>query len=140
MTRKLCFLAFGFYFGFVLSRVGASDYQVIFRMFTGEDLHLAWVILTAIIVGNLGMRYLKAKENLGRDGKPIEIKEKKLGRFSILGAAIFGIGWGMAGACPGTVLAQIGEGKILGIFTLSGMLVGTYLYGYLLARWPNFNG
>jgi len=140
MTRKLCFLAFGFYFGFVLSRVGASDYSVIHRMFTAEDLHLAWVILTAIIVANLGMRYLKAKGNLGRDGKPIEIKQKTLGRFSVLGAAIFGIGWGMAGACPGTVLAQIGEGKILALFTLSGMLVGTYLYGYLLAHWPAIKG
>ncbi len=139
MSRKLFFLAFGFYFGFVLSRVGASNYQVIFRMFTAEDLHLAWVILSAIIVANLGMRYLKVKGNLGRDGRPIEIKKKELGRMSIIGAAIFGIGWGMAGACPGTVLAQIGEGKILALFTLSGMLVGTYLYGYLLARWPKIN-
>ncbi len=139
MSRKLFFLAFGFYFGFVLSRVGASDYQVIFRMFTAEDLHLAWVILSAIIVANLGMRYLKVKGNLGREGRPIEIKKKELGRLSIIGAAIFGIGWGMAGACPGTVLAQIGEGKILALFTLSGMLFGTYLYGYLLARWPKIN-
>lgn len=139
MRKKLCFLAFGFYFGFVLSRVGASDYQVIFRMFTGEDLHLAWVILTAIIVGNLGMRYLKARGNLDRDGKAIAIKKKELGSLSIIGAAIFGIGWGMAGACPGTVLAQIGEGRILALFTFSGMLAGTYLYGYILARWPGIN-
>ncbi len=140
MMKKLCFLAFGVYFGFVLSRVGASDYQVIFQMFTGEDLHLAWVILTAIIVGNLGMRYLKAKGNLDRNGNPIEIKQKKLGRLSIAGAALFGIGWGMAGACPGTVLAQIGEGRIIALFTLSGMLTGTYLYGYILSRWPKING
>lgn len=140
MSRKLFFLAAGFYFGFVLSRVGASDYQVIFQMFTAEDLHLAWVILSAIIVANLGMRFLNAKGNLGRDGRPIDIKKKELGRLSIFGAAIFGIGWGMAGACPGTVLAQIGEGRILAIFTLSGMLLGTYLYGYLLARRPNING
>ena len=139
MMKKLSFLLFGMYFGFFLSRVGASNFQVIHEMFTGENLHLAGVILTAILVGHLGMKFLQIRGKQTKDGNPLQIKQKKLNRLSYIGAAIFGAGWALAGACPGTVLAQIGEGKVLGLFTLAGMLTGTYLYGYILYRWPQIN-
>ena len=131
MGKKTGIFGFGILFGFALSRVGASEFDLIFNMFTGTDFKLAWVMLTAILVGFLGMRLLQAKRMTTRSGQPIKISHKKLGRFSLWGAVIFGIGWGMAGACPGTVLAQLGEGKIYALFTFSGMIFGTYIYARL---------
>ena len=136
MEKKIGFLGFGIMFGFALSRVGASEYDLIFGMFTGENFKLAWVIITAIVVGYLGMRVLKARGQTTVNDKPLKINYKKLGRWSLLGAVIFGLGWGITGACPGTVLAQLGEGKFYAIFTFSGMIYGTYLYAVLKERMP----
>ena len=131
INKKLCLLAFGIFFGFVLSRVGASDFNLISGMFTGSDLKLAGVMITAIIVGAIGMQFVKRTSQPMKNGEPLKISQKKLGRYSLFGAAIFGLGWGLSGACPGTVLAQLGEGKVLGLFTFLGIICGTYIYGVL---------
>ncbi len=136
MGKKLGFLGFGVLFGFALSRVGASDFDVIFGMFTGEDLKLVGVIFTAIVVGFIGMQVLQRRKQVTRSGQQLKISYKTLGRWSIFGAVLFGIGWGMAGACPGTVLAQLGEGKIFGLFTFTGMIFGTYIYARLKEKMP----
>lgn len=131
MGKKTGFLVFGIVFGFALSRVGASEFDLIFNMFTGTDFKLVGVIVTAILVGYLGMRFLQARGKATRSGDPLKISHKKLGKYSLWGGALFGIGWGMAGACPGTVLAQLGEGKIFALFTFIGMIYGTYIYARL---------
>lgn len=135
MKKNGQYLLFGSVFGFILSRVGASDYDLIFRMFTGEDLKLAYVIITAIVTAGIGMRVLKRTGSVGRDGKPITIRKKPLDiRKNILGGAVFGLGWAISGACPGTVLAQVGEGKLLGMATMLGMVLGTYFYALMAEK------
>lgn len=135
MGKKIGFFTFGILFGFTLSRVGASDYDLITRMFGGIDFKIALVILTAIIVGAIGMQFIKRLKRPMKTGEKLKINHKKLKRFSLLGAIIFGIGWGMSGACPGTVLAQIGEGKFYGLITFLGMICGTYIYALLKEKY-----
>ncbi len=134
MAGKTIYLVLGTAFGFALSRVGASEYDLIFGMFTGIDLTLVWVILTAIVVGHLGMRVLTAAGGKTRRGENIEPKTKPLRPTTIIGGGIMGIGWGLSGACPGTVLAQLGEGKIIALGTVLGLIVGTYVYALLTER------
>jgi uncharacterized membrane protein YedE/YeeE len=134
MNKKIAFLCFGVVFGFALSRVGASDYNLIYRMFTGEDLKLAFVIGSAIITAAIGMKVLMALGGKTIDKQPIKISKKALSKNNAIGGALFGIGWGISGACPGTVLAQIGEGKLLGIASLLGMVAGTYLFAVLAEK------
>lgn len=131
MKKNLSFLGFGMLFGFALSRVRASDYNYIYNMFTGTDLTLALVIVTAIIVGAIGMRILAMNHYKGYRGQPIEVNKKELTKYTALGGTIFGIGWGMSGACPGTLMAQIGEGSLMGLVTLTGAILGTYAYAML---------
>lgn len=138
MSKKVGFLGFGIVFGFVLSRVGASEFDLIFGMFTGQNFKLAAVILTAVVIGSAGMQFIKMKKKLTRSGDAIKINRKKLGTWSLLGAALFGIGWGFSGACPGTVLAQVGEGKFFGFFTFAGIIYGTYLYALLKEKIAEF--
>jgi len=97
MGKKFGLFGFGIIFGFALSRVGASDFDLIFRMFTGQDYKIAWVILMAILVGFIGMRILQRQKKSTKSGEPLKISHKKLGKWSLWGAALFGIGWGMAG-------------------------------------------
>ena len=136
MGRKIGFLLAGVFFGFTLSRSGASDYNYIYHMFTGENLKLALLMGTAIIVAAIGMIILKALGNKDVKGKEIKINRKPLNKYTIIGGILFGIGWAVSEACPGTVLAQIGEGKVLGLVTFLGMLVGTYIYARTAEKNP----
>lgn len=137
MDKKIGFLVFGILFGFTLSRVGASEYDLIVGMFIGQDYKLVGVIVTAIIVGAVGMQVLKRFSRPVKNGETLQISRKELKKWSLLGAALFGIGWGMSGACPGTVLAQLGEGKIFGFFTFAGMIFGTFIYARLKENRPD---
>jgi len=135
MAKKIGFLIFGTIFGFALSRVGASEFDAIYDMFTGSDLKLVGVIITAIVTGFAGMQLLHIKKTV-RNGEKLNVSHKKLGKWSLAGAAVFGIGWGLSGACPGTVLAQIGEGKVFALTTFLGMVLGTYIYALLKQHRP----
>ncbi len=135
MSKNLQYMIFGTIFGFVLSRVGASDYDLIFKMFTAEDLKLAYVIITAILTAGVSMRVLARLGMKGRGGAPINVSKKPLQmKKNIIGGTIFGLGWAISGACPGTVLAQVGEGKLLGLVTMFGMILGTFLYAIMAER------
>ncbi len=135
MSKNLQYMIFGTIFGFVLSRVGASDYDLIFKMFTAEDLKLAYVIITAILTAGVSMRVLARLGMKGRGGAPINVSKKPLQmKKNIIGGTIFGLGWAISGACPGTVLAQVGEGKLLGLVTMFGMILGTFLYAVMAER------
>jgi uncharacterized membrane protein YedE/YeeE len=67
-------------------------------------------------------------------GRPISIELKSLHRGSVIGGALFGIGWSMAGMCPGPILVNLGEGKLYAGAALAGALVGTALFGSVYER------
>ena len=134
MLKKLGFLLAGIFFGFVLSRSGASDYNFIYGMFTGGNLKLALLMGTAIVVGAVGMIILKALGNKDIRGNPIKISKKPFNKYTIIGGAIFGIGWALYGACPGTFLAQLGEGTLIGLFTFTGMICGTFVFALIAEK------
>ena len=52
---------------------------------------------------------------------------KPYGPGVLWGGLLFGVGWALAGTCPGTALAQIGEGKLAGIVTFAGIVLGAYV-------------
>lgn len=133
----MAFLLFGTVFGFALSRVGASNYDLIYAMFSGQDFKLALVIITAIVTAAIGMKILALAGNKGFRGQEITVSKKPLNKYNIYGGLIFGTGWAMSGACPGTALAQVGEGKLLGLFTMLGIIIGTYLYALISENNPN---
>lgn len=136
MVKKIGYLLAGLLFGFTLSRSGASDYNYIYWLFTGENLKLAFLICTAIAVAASGMLILKALGNKDVHGKEIKINKKPMNKNTVVGGIIFGIGWAVSGACPGTLLAQIGEGKVLGFAAFLGMLFGTYVYALIAEKNP----
>ncbi len=127
---RLPFLALGILFGFLLSRVGASEPDYYAALFLFKDLQLMQVIGGAAAVGALGVLLMKAlslKTFLGSEA--INYQAKPWSRTLIPGALLFGAGWGLSGACPGTALVMLGEGRFSALFVILGMLLGTWLYG-----------
>ena len=129
----LFYLAFGAAFGFVLSRSGATDYQVIQEMFLFQDIQLYGIIGTAVAVIAPGLWLLKRR---GRtlSGEPLVISTKPRHRGNIVGGALFGIGWSITGMCPGPVLVNLGEGKLYAWAAFAGVLLGAGLFGVLYPR------
>lgn len=121
-------LLFGVVFGFVLSRVGATDYDAIAKMFLLEDFHLAGVMGVATVVAGIGLGIIRRARSGVLSTWAAHVQEKPMKPGLVLGAAMFGTGWAITGTCPGTGLAQIGEGKVIALFTVCGMLLGTAAY------------
>jgi len=55
----------------------------------------------------------------------------------LLGGTIFGLGWGLAGACPGPIFTLIGAGFLPLIVVLLAALAGTFAYGMLRPKLPH---
>jgi uncharacterized membrane protein YedE/YeeE len=127
---KYLFLPLGALFGFLLSRGGATTYDYYAKLFLFEDLQLLWVIATAVVVGAPLVYLLKRfRVRALASREPIEFQYKPMTRGLFAGALLLGVGWGLTAACPGTVLTMLGEGKLAGLFTISGILLGTWAYG-----------
>lgn len=120
-------IAFGTLFGFILSRAGATDYDAISGMFRLTDLHLMGVIGIAVAVAALGFAVARRRGSRARNGEPLELTTKPMTRGLAAGAVLFGVGWAVSGTCPGTALAQIGEGRLAGLATFAGILLGAWL-------------
>lgn len=128
--KKYIFLIFGVMFGFLLSRAGATTYDFYAQLFLFEDLQLMKVIAAAAAVGMVGIAILKKlKARSLMENTEIDFSGKPNKPELIPGALIMGMGWGLAGACPGTALVMLGEGKLGALFTIFGILVGTLIYG-----------
>lgn len=123
--RRSRYVLFGAAFGFILSRAGATRPEAIAGMFLLTDLHLMGVIGVAVVVAGAGFRLLRRS----RTGEPLAITPKPMVPGLVLGSALFGVGWALAGVCPGTALAQIGEGQLAGAVTVLGILGGAWLQG-----------
>lgn len=117
----LVFLFFGALFGFLLSRARATDYTAIVGMFRLTDLHLMGVMAVAIATAALGLALLRRTSGVKLATKPV-----CAGIF--FGGLVFGVGWALCGACPGTALAQLGEGKLYALATIGGILAGTWWF------------
>ncbi len=57
-----------------------------------------------------------------------------LNRQTLGGAALFGIGWGLSGVCPGPAIAGLGAGNGMLLYALGGMLAGAYCQGWVASR------
>ncbi len=125
---KPVYLVLGAVFGWLLHQAGATDYQIIAGMFRGTNFYLAGVMATAIGVAAAGFRVL------GLVGRTGELKPKPMQPRQFLSGLIFGVGWAITGACPGTALAQLGEGRLYALFTVAGILCGTWLFGWRHSR------
>lgn len=117
-------VVFGFIFGWLLQRGGVTDYNVIVNQFRFKDFTVLKIMLTAVVVGGIGVAILHAAGLANT-----HIKASPLLAI-VAGAAIFGAGMVIYGYCPGTGLAAIGNGSMHALVGVVGMLLGGILYAF----------
>ena len=113
---------FGLIFGFLLQKGGVAKFNVLIGGLLLEDLTVIKVMMSAIIVGMLGIHFFHA---LG--WVQLHIKPMRLGA-QIPGGLIFGIGFALLAYCPGTAAAALGQGNGDAIFGIIGLIAGSYLF------------
>ena len=107
------------------------------EMFRFQGFQMFGIFMTAIPTAALSLFILKKLKIKTLDGEPIHIKKKEFNWDYIYGSVLFGIGWGLTGACPGPIYVQIGSGVSIAIVTLLSALAGTWVYSYLKPRLPH---
>ncbi|WP_075936354.1 YeeE/YedE family protein [Halosegnis longus] len=124
-------LVFGFGLGF--SHMARPEVVVNFLLF--EDLGLPFVMFGAAIVSGIAFALLpRIRETAPLTGNRYERRLKPFDRNVLIGGAIFGVGWGLSGICPGAAYASLGVGNITILWALAGMFLGAYAQGYWRSR------
>lgn len=115
-------LAFGLVFGFLLQKGGVAKFDVLIGVLLLENFVVVQVMLSAIVVGMIGVYALNRIGVL-----ELQIKETVYGS-NIVGGLIFGAGFGLIAYCPGTNAAAVGQGNLDAIVGMLGMMCGSYLF------------
>jgi len=117
----------GVMFGFGLIISGMTNPQKIlnFLDITGSwDPSLIFVMGGAVLVG-LGGFYLVTKRSEAFFGGALHIpKRRDITMPLIIGSVMFGVGWGIAGFCPGPAIVSLGSGQIKALVFVLAMLAG----------------
>jgi uncharacterized membrane protein YedE/YeeE len=126
------FLVIGVVFGIVMAKSEAFSWYRIQEMFRFQSFHMYGIIGTAVVLGMIGVAFIKKYRIRDFAGNPILFhpKDKSYKRY-ILGGTIFGLGWALSGACPGPMVVNIGYGYLSFLIVFGFALVGTYLYGVI---------
>jgi hypothetical protein len=115
----------GLVFGFLLQKGGVGNFNVLIGQLLLQDWTVAKIMLTAIVVGMIGVFPLHqfAKVNL-------HIKPTRIGA-NIIGGLMFGAGFALVGYCPGTAAAALGQGSWDALFGMAGLIAGSWMFAEL---------
>lgn len=137
-VKALKYILVGFVFGIVLTKAEALSWYRIYEMFHFQSFHMYGLMGVAVATGLVGVQWMKRRRMRDIKGERIEIADKEPGNVRYwAGGLIFGLGWALAGACPGPVFILIGAGFWSLLFVLVGALVGTFLYGLFKNKLPH---
>lgn len=124
-------LVCGALFGFGLSMATMIQPEVVISFLRFDDLGLLLVLCAA--TGTTLLAYQLAPRLLRRPlfAGGFKTRPDETVKRTLTGAALFGVGWGLSGVCPGPAIAGLGAGNWPLLWCLLGILAGAYVQG----RW-----
>lgn len=135
--KNLKFIVTGVLFGIILSKSEVISWYRIYEMFKFQSFHMYGVIGSAVVTGMILFYFFRKGSIKTIEGKQIEIEPKKKGYRNIIGGILFGLGWALAGACPGPMFILLGRGTIAMVVVIVGALFGAFLYHAVKSRLPH---
>ena len=132
-SRFLAVLVSGALFGFGLALSTMVQPEVVLSFLRFQDWGLMLVMGGAVLVTVLVYQLVPRLLRRPLLGDHFSVRPAVLDRDTVLGAAIFGVGWGICGVCPGPAIAGLGTGNAAMLVALGGIALGAYLQGLLHA-------
>lgn len=133
VTSFIVGLVFGL--GLLVSRMADPAKVLGFLDLAGDwDPSLALVMAGAIAVGAVGFALARRRSKALLCGPMCLPVARQIDRRLVVGSALFGMGWGLAGFCPGPALTAVGMGEAKALLFVLAMLAGMGLYEYLERR------
>ena len=123
-TAILIGLATGAVFGFALEKSRVFEPGIILGQMQLRNFIMLKVFLAAVVTGLVALAVMHGIFGVKLSLKPL------LYKADLIGGLVLGIGIALAGACPGTALAQIGAGYRDAWFVVLGGIAGAMFYGY----------
>lgn len=115
-------LVFGIIFGFLLQKGGVAKFHVLIGQLLLEDFTVVKIMLSAVVVGSLGVHLMLHLKLVELHVKPTRIAS------NIIGGLLFGAGFALSAYCPGTGAAALGQGNFDALAMVAGMIAGSYLF------------
>ncbi|MDE4454399.1 YeeE/YedE family protein [Psychrobacter sp. DAB_AL62B] len=134
MLKNIIGLLAGLLFGFGLLISGMTDpvkVQGFLDVFGAWDISLALVMGGGLMVAIVGVQLAK-RQQTSWIGSLIEMPSKTtINKKLLIGAMLFGIGWGLVGICPGPGIVLLGTGQWQAYVFIPAMIVGMLIYQWL---------
>ncbi|MCM4166110.1 hypothetical protein KCTC52924_03025 [Arenibacter antarcticus] len=136
--KYITYLLIGILFGITMYKSEAASWFRIYEMFQFGSFHMYGLMGSAVLLGILGIQVIKQKniKPLDGDKMSLEPKEKSVTRY-LVGGIVFGLGWALAGVCPGPMYVLAGAGYVSILLVILGALIGTLIYGVLKTKLPH---
>ncbi len=128
-------LIVGFFFGLFLERGGLGNPHKLTGVFYLRDFAVPKAMFTAILVASSGLYLLGDQKFL--DMSKVWIVPTYFWP-QLTGGALFGLGYLVAGYCPGTAVAALGSGRIDALVTMLGLIAGSLLFAVVYPALGNF--
>lgn len=136
--KSSIYIVVGIIFGIVMYKSEAASWFRIYEMFQFKSFHMYGIIGSALVLGIVIVQLIKRLKLKSFFGENITIKPKEMQfKRTLFGGIIFGLGWALAGACPGPIYTLIGAGYTPVIVILVGALLGALVYGMLKTKLPH---
>ena len=135
--QGLAAFAAGLIFGLGLIVSGMADPSKIigFLDLAGRwDPSLAFVMIGALLIGFIAFRVARPRTMAFLGGAMRLPTARDIDRRLVLGSLVFGVGWGLAGFCPGPAVVSLASGQEKAVVFVLAMLAGMALYA-LVQRW-----
>jgi uncharacterized protein len=127
--RALATLAAGALFGFGLSVSGMIRPEVVLGFLTFSDMGLMLVMGGAVVVVMLAFNLAPKRWQHPLLGGVFQRHSASWNQDTAAGAALFGVGWGLCGVCPGPAIAGLGTGNFSLLWALAGIALGALVQG-----------
>lgn len=129
LRRNVATLAAGVLFGFGLSVAGMVHPEVVLSFLRFSDYGLMLVMGGAVVVVAMVFNVLPKVRHQPLLGGQFETHIRPWNLDTAMGSALFGVGWGLSGVCPGPALASIGMANWDLLWALGGIALGALVQG-----------
>ena len=129
LGNSLATLAAGALFGFGLAASTMIRPEVVLSFLRFQDFGLMLVMGGALVVTAIAYALLPRLMKKPVLGGQFHKHPIHWGRSTVMGAALFGVGWGLCGVCPGPAIAGLGAGNWMLLYAIGGLALGALVQG-----------